>query len=130
MTSTLASPRSASSNMTSRPWAAIDTARLADIVVLPTPPLPPVTAITLTGREALSSPSASARSRDRRILCMGRYSAEMAGMVGVVAWGGIDLELMGGAHQPYAFLAGCVQIIRHALSVAYVGYFQPMAQRR
>jgi hypothetical protein len=59
-TSTLASPRSASTSITSRPVAAMDTARLVETVVLPTPPLPPVTAITLTGREEFSSRSLSA----------------------------------------------------------------------
>src|ERR1700722_11521065 len=130
ITSTLANPRSASSSMTSRPCAAIDTAKLAETVVLPTPPLPPVTAITLTGRDEFSSSRAAARSGDSRMLCMGRYSPEIAGMMGVVAWRGVGLQLFGGAHQPDALVAGRVQVIRHPLPVAHIGYFQPMAQRR
>src|SRR5271155_2408524 len=131
ITSTLANPKSASSNMTSRPWAAIDTARLADTVVLPTPPLPPVTAITLTGREELSSASASARSRDSRVSRMGGGPAEVAYIVGLVARGGPQLlQVQGGAQQPHAFLVRGMQILRHPLSVAHIGDFQPMAQGR
>src|SRR3984885_4985324 len=130
ITSTLANPKSASSSMTSRPCAAIDTAKLAETVVLPTPPLPPVTAITLTGRDEFSSSRAAARSGDSRVLCMGRYSPETAGMMGLVMGRGVDLQLLGGAHQPDAFVAGRVQVIRHPLPVAHIGYFQPMAQRR
>ena len=48
-TSTLARPRSASSSMTRRPRSARASARFTDTLVLPTPPLPPVTAITCTG---------------------------------------------------------------------------------
>ncbi len=48
-TSTLAKPRSASSSTTRRPRSARASARLTDTLVLPTPPLPPVTAITCTG---------------------------------------------------------------------------------
>src|SRR5450631_2365302 len=111
--------------MTSRPCAAIDTAKFADIVVLPTPPLPPVTAITLTGRDELSSSRAAARSGDSRMLCMGRYSAEIAGVVGFAARRGVNLQLLGGAHQPDAFVARRVQIVRHALPIAHIGDFQP-----
>ncbi|MCY1452116.1 hypothetical protein D9M71_690180 [compost metagenome] len=45
-TSTLASPRSASNSRTRRPRSARARARFTDTLVLPTPPLPPVTAIT------------------------------------------------------------------------------------
>src|SRR6202034_1523966 len=131
ITSTLANPKSASSSMTSRPWAAIDTARLADTVVLPTPPLPPVTAIALTGREELSSASSSARSRDNRVSRMGGRPPEVADKVGLVAYGGLGfLHLKRGAHQPDSFAVRCMQILRHLLPVADVGDFQLMAQSR
>jgi len=48
-TSTFASPRSASSSMTRRPSSASARDKFTDTLVLPTPPLPPVTAITCTG---------------------------------------------------------------------------------
>src|SRR5271165_3245916 len=131
ITSTLARPRSASSSMTSRPCAAIDTARLADTVVLPTPPLPPVTAITLTGREELSSASASARSRESLRSRMGACSAEVAGEVGLVArWRSAFLQLEGGAHQPHSPLVRRMQVLGHPLTVAHIGDLQPVAQRR
>src|SRR6267142_2752606 len=116
--------------MTSRPCAAIDTARLADTVVLPTPPLPPVTAITLTGREELSSARASAWLGLSLVSRMGVCSTEMAGIVGPVARWRVALQIQGGAHQPDAFLMGCVQVFRHPLPVAYVRDFQLVAQRR
>src|SRR5580692_5500072 len=116
--------------MTSRPWAAIDTARLAATVVLPTPPLPPVTAITLTGRSEFSSASASARSRDSRMSRMGACSAEVAGIVGLVAHGGPPfLQLEGHTHQPRSLLVRRMQVLRTPLSVAHIGYFQPVTQR-
>src|SRR5579863_1935618 len=128
-TSTLASPKSASTSITSRPCAAMATARLADTVVLPTPPLPPVTAITLTGRVELSSASSSACAGVSRVLDMGGSSAEVAGQVGFVA----DdrpavLQRECGANQRHAFLMRCVHVLRHPLPVAYIGDFQPMAQ--
>src|SRR6202795_1873815 len=130
MTSTLASPRSASTNMTSRPCAAMDTARLGDTVVLPTPPLPPVTAMTLTGREELSSARASAWLSDSRVSRMGVCSVAAAGIVGLVAvWRGA-LQAQRGAHQPDAFLVRLMQILRYPLSVAQVSDFQLMAQDR
>jgi len=48
-TSTFASPRSASINRTRLPSSANAMDKLTDTLVLPTPPLPPVTAITCTG---------------------------------------------------------------------------------
>ena len=69
--------------MTSRPAAAIDTARFAETVVLPTPPLPPVTAITFTGREELSSSSLAACSALNLRSRMGMPSAEVACEVGL-----------------------------------------------
>src|ERR1700721_867742 len=130
-TSTLANPRSASTNMTSRPCAAMDTARLADTVVLPTPPLPPVTAITLTGREALSSASASARSRDSRVSRMGGGPAEVADEISLVVHGALRiLHLKCRAHPPHSFAVRSMQIVRHPLPAAAVGDFRLMAQRR
>src|SRR5690606_23937521 len=49
-TSTFASPRSPSKSTTRRPAALMAAARCTDTLVLPTPPLPPVTAMTGTGR--------------------------------------------------------------------------------
>ncbi|MNQ98959.1 hypothetical protein D3C85_1146790 [compost metagenome] len=48
-TSTFANPRSASSNITRLPSSARARDKFTDTLVLPTPPLPPVTAITCTG---------------------------------------------------------------------------------
>ena len=48
-TSTFARPRSPSSSITSLPREASAVARLTATEVLPTPPLPPVTAMTCTG---------------------------------------------------------------------------------
>src|SRR5258708_19686584 len=102
--------------MTSRPWAAIDTARLADTVVLPTPPLPPVTAITLTGREELSSAKASARSGESLESRMGGCSGEPARQRGFFACTPCTLELQGGANQPDPLQIRPVQFLRHALA--------------
>src|ERR1700691_3229223 len=105
--------------MTSRPCAAMDTARLADTVVLPTPPLPPVTAITLTGREALSSARVSAWAGDSRMSRMGLYSTEIAREVGFVAFGwSALLQRQSGGHQPHPLLVRRVHILRHPLPVA------------
>ena len=52
-TSTFASPKSASSSIVLRPSAASAAPRLTAVSVLPTPPLPPVMATTLTLRGAL-----------------------------------------------------------------------------
>src|SRR6185437_979226 len=128
-TSTLASPRSASSSMTSRPCAAMATARLADTVVLPTPPFPPVTAITLTGRVELSSARASARAGDSRSSRMGTRPAEVARIVGLVARGRPGLlQCKCGTHQPHPPLVRPMQVLRHPLPIADIGYFQPVAQ--
>src|ERR1700729_3033290 len=54
-TSALASPRSPSRNSTRLPAAASPVARLRATLVLPTPPLPPVTAITCTGPGRVAS---------------------------------------------------------------------------
>src|ERR1700679_2521572 len=100
--------------MTSRPDAAIDTARFADTVVLPTPPLPPVTAMTLTGREELSSASASARSGDSLESRMDGGSAERMGQRCLVARARrAFLELERGADQPDSLLMCRVQVLRH-----------------
>src|SRR5271170_86194 len=115
-TSTFASPRSASTSMTSRPCAAMDTARLADTVVLPTPPFPPVTAMTLTGREALSFARASSRSGESLLSRMGVPSGKGARKIPIVA------------QQPNPLLMRGVQVRRYPLSVAKIGDLQPMTQ--
>ena len=48
MMSMLASPRSASNTMTRFPSIAMETAMLRETLDFPTPPLPPVTVMTLT----------------------------------------------------------------------------------
>src|SRR5580700_1907373 len=107
----------------------MDTARLADTVVLPTPPLPPVTAITLTGRVELSSASASACAGVSRVLDMGGSSAEVAGQVGFVADDGPALlQRERGANQRHSLLMRRMHVLRHPLSVTHIGNFQPMAQ--
>src|SRR5580692_6155203 len=130
-TSTLANPKSASTSMTSRPDAAMETARLADTVVLPTPPLPPVTAMTLTGREELSSAKASARSGDSLKSRMGAGPAEITGQVTFVSRRRRALtQLKSGAHQPNSFEMRCVQVLRDALTVAYIRDFQVVPEYR
>src|SRR6266850_2024312 len=88
ITSTFASPRSASTSRTSRPRIARATPRLTATVVLPTPPLPPVTAITLTGRARLSAASAPAwchaESAPSVFLCIHSHLAEMSGEHGLL----------------------------------------------
>src|SRR5258708_4503598 len=117
--------------MTSRPDAAMDTAKFADTVVLPTPPLPPVTAMTLTGRVALSSAKAWARSGDSLWSRIGGCSAEIAGEIGLVARRGRALtELESRPHQPDSLQMGCVQILRYALAIANVGNFQLVPEHR
>src|ERR1700735_5507188 len=114
-TSTLARPKSASTSMTARPAAAIDTARFVETVVLPTPPLPPVTAITFTGREELSSSSLVAcfalnlRSR------MGVPAAELACEVCLARRRGALREFTADPHQPCPLQIGGVQVVRHPL---------------
>src|SRR5580698_6685661 len=117
--------------MTSRPDAAMETARFAETVVLPTPPLPPVTAMTLTGREELRSANAWARSGDSLESRMGGGSAECTGQRCLaVRTRRVLLELEGCAHQPHSFLVRRVQVLRYSLSVAYVSNFQLVAQHR
>src|ERR1700679_2317397 len=128
-TSTLANPKSASTSITSRPDAAMQTARFADTVVLPTPPLPPVTAMTFTGREELSSANASARSGESLESRMGGGSAEGSGQRRLVAGARhAFLELERRADQPHSFLMCGVQVLRYSLSVAYICNLQFMAQ--
>src|ERR1700733_2142126 len=128
-TSTLANPKSASTSITSRPDAAMETARFADTVVLPTPPLPPVTAMTFTGREELSSANASARSGESLESRMGGGSAEGSGQRRLVAGARhAFLELERRADQPHSFLVCGVQVLRHSLSIAHISDFQLMAQ--
>src|SRR5450631_4029078 len=104
--------------MTSRPCAAIDTAKFADTVVLPTPPLPPVTAITLTGRDELSSARASAWSGDSRVSRMRACSAEVADIVGLVAHGRFAFPaLERSLYQPHSSLVRGVHVLRDLLSV-------------
>src|ERR1700722_14039709 len=130
-TSTLANPKSASTNITSRPDAAMETARLADTVVLPTPPSPPVSAMTLTGREELSSANASARSGESLESRMGSSSAEDTGQRRLIAGARhAFLELSRRADQPHPFLMCRVQVLRHSLSIAHISDFQLMAQHR
>src|SRR5271156_1517908 len=117
--------------MTSRPDAAMATARFADTVVLPTPPLPPVTAMTLTGREELSSANASARSGESLESRMGGGSAEITGQVTCIASRRRALtQLESRAHQPDSFEMRCVQVLGDALTIAYVGDFQMVPEHR
>src|SRR5450432_39500 len=124
-TSTLANPQSVSTSMTSRPCAAIETAKFADTVVLPTPPLPPVTAMTLTGRAAFKSASACARSGDSLASRMGGDSSKITREIGVVAGRRRALrQLEGLPHQPDSFEMRGVKVFRYALTIAHVGDFQ------
>src|SRR3546814_4011538 len=85
MTSTLARPRSPSSSITRLPSSAIDTARLTDTEVLPTPPLPLVTATTCTGLGARRRrrPAAWLPPRSFTSLC-GMDGSELQRQRGVV----------------------------------------------
>src|ERR1700677_478355 len=108
----------------------METARLVETVVLPTPPLPPVTAITLTGREELSSRSLSACVLVSRSSRMGSSSSEVAGIVGIVAGPGrAPRELVRGAHQPDAAVMGRVHVLRHPLPVAEIGDLELVPER-
>src|SRR5258708_34221834 len=110
--------------MTSRPDAAMDTAKFAATVVLPTPPLPPVTAMTLTGRVALISARAWARSGDSLWSRIGSSSAEIAGEIRCVARRGRALtQLESRPHQPDSLQMRCVQVPRYALTTPKVGNF-------
>src|ERR1700761_7839630 len=107
--------------MTSRPCAAIDTARFAETVVLPTPPLPPVTAMTLTGRDALRSARAWARSGVSLKSRMSSHPAESTRQRSFIACARRTLlELQRRANQRYSFLMRRVQVLRHSLTVAHV----------
>src|SRR5258708_6684495 len=117
--------------MTSRPDAAIDTAKFADTVVLPTPPLPPVTAMTLTGRVALSSAKAWARSGDSLWSRIGGYSPEITREIRCVARRGRTLtQLESRPYQPDPLQMRCVQVLRYALAIANVGNFYLVAEHR
>ena len=62
---------------------------------------------------------------------MGLGSAEVAGVVGIVALERRVLhELVRGTHQPHPPLMGGVQVLRHALAVAKIGDLQLVAERR
>ena len=105
--------------MTSRPCAAIDTARLADTVVLPTPPLPPVTVMTFTGREALISANSVMRSGDSLKLLMGMYSAEVARQIGFIAGpGSAALHVQCRTYQPDTPRFRRMDVLGHTLAVA------------
>src|SRR5271165_4541578 len=121
-------PRSASTSMTSRPRAAIDTARFVETVVLPTPPLPPVTASTLTGRVAFSRASCSILLRGNW-LCMCLPSSEVTREIGLIAPRRDPVSKQHrGPNHPDAVLEGRVQVIGHALAVAQISDRQSVPQ--
>ena len=109
----------------------MDTDRFTDTVVLPTPPLPPVTAMTLTGRVALSSASTPARYRResgfRHAPVLRQWGcAKAAGSSGATR---SDFSAAAPAHQPNAHLQSGLKILRDSLAIADIGDIQPMAQR-
>src|SRR5690606_22179697 len=149
MTSTLARPRSASSSITRRPRSARARDRLTATLVFPTPPLPPVTAITCTGcKLPMFSPlirqsGPTERSRSSRAHPIGQplpqflTDATRRGVVVVEAGKHVGHQILAGilghlqAHRPaYQLMAARrVQIVRNARPVRQVGQRQPLADQ-
>src|SRR5690606_31671097 len=109
-----------------RPSSAIDTARLTDVDVLPTPPLPLVTAMTCTGRveRSVRRPAAwcPLRPAGGRLIALsgaGMDGSELKGQRAV-----IDLRrvLARELHRPQHQLVGTrrVNVLGYPLSVAQV----------
>src|SRR5882672_192382 len=125
ITSTFASPRSASSSSTSRPRIASATPRLMATVVLPMPPLPPVTATTLTGVARFSASSAPAWVHAVSplfiFLCIHRNLAEMFREHRLVGYAPRPFaQLRRRAHEPHAARDARVDVFGHALPVRQV----------
>src|ERR1700761_3210689 len=99
----------------------METARFAETAVLPTPPFPPVTVMTLTGREAFNSARADSRSGDNRASRMGRCSTKFPGETALVQpTRHALLQLRRNADQPNALLRGGVQVLGYPLTVANI----------
>src|SRR5262245_47570211 len=115
-TSTLARPRSPSSSSTRLPAALRAVARLIETLVLPTPPLPPVTAITCTGPGApalLIFIFSAERDSGKG---MGNSSKSQGQQFFVRLRAGAARQFDGARHQVMAFRR--CQIFRHALAFA------------
>src|SRR5690606_11984099 len=125
---TFARPRSASSSSVLRPACASDTPRLTATLVLPTPPLPLVTAITRSGRRSgmASRPSAwcaGKRASGERM----RDSSERSGKLDVIGTLAMTHEIHGTRHQ--LMRAHQLQILGHALAVGDVAHRQAVPDR-
>ena len=118
-TSTLARLRSASMSMTLRPRCASATDRLTETLVLPTPPLPLVTAMTLVGLAATASRS-SVACTELSMACL--RAAEAFGQVQFfrqeLIFGCVLKRLV---HEPELAAHGARKIVRDPLPVAEIG---------
>src|SRR5215468_9305315 len=96
-------------------------ARLTDTLVFPTPPLPPVTAITCTGWESPSSLALLIKLSSGD--AMGGFSESSSQEIFI----GRGAARLGEPHCSRHQLerTGRAQILRHALSFAHVGHGQP-----
>ncbi|KAG1484084.1 hypothetical protein G6F54_013480 [Rhizopus delemar] len=109
-----ARPRSASSSSVRLPMPASATARLAETLVLPTPPLPPVTAMVRTG------PSGSLRVADSgKVLVSLAYSRD--GMVQLRVAGHIGRSAQIFKAKYKIGCAGPVQVLRNILAIGHPG---------
>src|SRR5438309_4236862 len=96
-------------------------ARLTDTLVFPTPPLPPVTAITCTGCESPSSLALLIKlSSGDAMGCLSESSSQEIFI-------GCRAARLREPHRRRHQLerAGRAQILRHALSFAHIGDGQP-----
>src|SRR3954471_16791489 len=119
---TLARPRSPSSSMTSLPREASEAARFTAPVVLPTPPLPPVTAMTWTGLACMEPTCCNLFAPISRSAHTALHDFVIRARA-VVA-GNLDRP----AHQRVR--ARRRQIFGNALAIADVGHRQLVAHQR
>src|SRR3569832_2716584 len=117
-TSTLARPKSASSNVTLFPDCASAIARFTEVLVLPSPPLPHVTAMTLTGRGRTLCRRPSAWSGLNLVSIAWRPPVRRQDHLVFVHRTSLPHERESLADQFVG--AGKMQILRHTQSVAHV----------
>src|SRR4051794_16792867 len=128
-TSTFARPKSASSNIVLRPWAASAAPRFTATTVLPTPPLPPVIAITLTGCGVPSRRKPAAWSMGPSRMRCQLHLAEIHRELVLVERRRALRELHRVVHEPEALWRREVQVLWHALAVREIRNRQADADR-